>query len=88
MINATQLGISPTVQRATALLVIVSVTAAIGLAAFEVSDIDAGTRSLPTDANAGRAPGTPVPALPAAPQGSGVLDPALFRLDDSGAHHG
>lgn len=65
-------------------LAALGVAAAIGLASATAEE---GPHSLPTDANARRAPGIQTPAPISTPAGRGELDPALGRVD-ANDHHG
>jgi hypothetical protein len=75
-------------ERVLALLAAVGVSAAMGLAVTEPTP-GSRPRVLPADANAQRAPGTPLPPpISVTPQGNGELDPALLRQDSGGDQHG
>ena len=78
------------VGRTIAILVALSVTAAIGLAAIKPTDTSTDSRTPSTDTSAGHEPRIAVPAAPPAaakPQESG-LDPWLQQINHGGAHHG
>ena len=90
MNNATELLSTQTFERAMALLAAVSLTAGIGLAAYDPATTAAERRTLPTDANAGRAPAITAPShiSPASSERRGELDPSLLRIDHGSEHHG
>jgi hypothetical protein len=77
-------------ERILAGVIVVGVTATIGLTAFDPTTGDVSTRALPTDGNAPRAPGldVPAPTAPVTTPRAGDPDPAPRPIDFQASHYG
>jgi hypothetical protein len=77
-------------ERILAGVIVVGVTATIGLNAFDPATGDVSTRALPTDGNALRAPGldVPAPTAPVTTPRASDLDSAPRPIDFQASHYG
>jgi hypothetical protein len=77
-------------ERILAGVIVVGVTATIGLTAFDPATGDVSTRALPTDGNAPRAPGldVPTPAAPMTTPRAVDVDSAPRPIDIQASHYG